>query len=211
MHFIKFLGLSALLGAGYASAAAVAYPEGYVPTAEEFARDTERAAKPSNPELLARSSATGCVQAHCGYTGSLITGDNVQIEIYHNGQYIFYLSQSQYGWSDNTEITFAGLTDYRGNKWGFKAKGLCGALSYINTIQSDYGYYSLARTDNQWTTTECECNDDTCLKCTLYEAVYSDPPSGQCYGYHGLSMCDYRGYCGSANGNTKHCNLNSCW
>ncbi|KAJ8122600.1 hypothetical protein ONZ43_g1246 [Nemania bipapillata] len=198
MRFITLLCL-ALGSAGLTSAATIAYVDGYVPTVEQVAEDEIKAKKASNPELLARSSATGCVQVHCGYNGDSLVGDVIQLEVYQDGKYIFYLSAGQHGWSDNTEKEWVGIRDYRNRQWGFKIKGLCGNFQYLNDFQTEYGWYTLVLIDYASDTYPCG------LTCILKETIYSDSASGKCYGYHGLSMCDFRGRCDTITGDVRQC------
>ncbi|WYZ43961.1 hypothetical protein EsH8_VII_000397 [Colletotrichum jinshuiense] len=220
MQLSKFIGLTALLGASIADAAAVvAYADGYEPTAEEHAQNLARAVHPAGAKLEARAgSATGCVQAHCFYLESQVGGDSIVYEIYQNGEYLFQLSGGASSVDSNTELQWNGLSDYKGRKWGFKSKGQCASMAYLNSFQSQYDYYTLSRTDLQAATNECppcfekQNGKKSCGTCHLREGIFSDGSSGQCYGYNGLSRCDFKSYCGRANSNTRVCGTNgSCF
>ncbi|KAH6669623.1 hypothetical protein F5X68DRAFT_265099 [Plectosphaerella plurivora] len=218
MQLSSILASLALLGSSVANAAAVvAYADGYNPTSAEHARNLERAAAgPMGAAVLeARAgSATGCVQAHCFYLQSMVDRDVVIYEIYQNGEYLFQISGGASNIGGGTEIQWNGLSDYRGRKWGFKFNGQCASLSYINNFQSKYDYYPLTRTDLQSATNDCppctqkQNGKENCRKCNLKEGIFSDGPSGQCYGYNGLSRCDFKSYCGRVNGNTRLCDTN---
>ncbi|KAL0940219.1 uncharacterized protein CTRU02_202982 [Colletotrichum truncatum] len=212
MQLSQIIGFAALVGAGIADAAAVvSYADGYEPTAGEHAQNLARAAEPVGLEARA-GSATGCVQAHCYFVASNIDNDVIIYEIYQNGEYLFQLNG---GSRSMGELQWNGLTDYKGRKWGFKSNGQCTSMSYINNFQSKYDYYPLTRTDLQSSPRDCDpCTESKsgkqkCSKCAQKEAIFSDGPSGQCYGYNGLSRCDFRSYCGRVNGNVRLCGTNN--
>lgn len=97
-----------------------------------------------------------------------------------------------------SNLQWNGLTDNQGRKWGFKSGGDCESLSYLNNFQSKYDYYPLTRTSRDSSKHDCSpCGGkkDSCSKCTDYEAIFSDGASGYCYGYNGLSTCDFRVTC----------------
>ncbi|KAH7078643.1 hypothetical protein BKA63DRAFT_591290 [Paraphoma chrysanthemicola] len=142
-------------------------------------------------------SATGCVQAHCTMIQeTTLTSKAMTYQIYWNGQKIFTLSGKPGG-----DLRWDGQTDFKGRKWGFKSGGSCESLAYINNFQSNYDYYQLTRTSRQSSNHDCPpCTEKAngkvnCGKCVDYEAIFSDGPSGQCYGYSGLSTCDFRITC----------------
>lgn len=201
MRFLQILGLSAIF------AATSANPLKHEPSVDHIVNLNARG-----------GSATGCVQAHCTMIQeSTLTSKSINYQIYWNGQKIFtcvipqqpcivsmtslIIPLCSLSGKPSSDLQWNGLTDSKGRKWGFKSGGDCESLAYLNNFQSNYDYYQLTRTSRASSKHDCPpCIEKangkvSCGKCTDYESIFSDGPSGQCYGYSGLSTCDFRVTC----------------
>ena len=209
MQIKNALLLATGLNAALISAFAVVWPDGYTPSRSEHntaIAHAQAASERSEPpledrenSLTKRASASGCVQAHCGAAKGT-TGDFwvtfYEIEVWHNGNLILYL-MSRTG----KQQVWSAMHDPSNQQWGWRMTGDCGKMEYLNTIQSQYGWYTLNQAVNRhmkernggWCYGESKNGQPRCRDAEYWESVYTD--NGQCGGRANPKTCDYAGRC----------------
>jgi hypothetical protein len=122
-----------------------------------------------------------------------------EIEVWRDGKLILYLLSKT-----GKQQVWSAMRDSSGQQWGWRMTGDCGKMEYLNTIQSQYGWYTLdhpvnkhkKENDGGW------CfggkNGDNCRDAEYWESVYTD--NSQCGGRANPKTCDYAGRCVNVNG-----------
>lgn len=153
-----------------------------------------------NSTIEARSTHSGCVQAHCFAVSDIgvadAVGDAVNVQVHVNGIYTFELIGAKRFSTDSNVWQWNQVTDHNGKKWDIKMTGFCGHLSYRNDWQTTDGWYGLTDVaTHKVEDRDCGyCITANCV-CVLHEVIKEDTYANDCAGYPSMPFCDYRGPC----------------